>query len=94
MASAVQPDMYSKVIAKAWADDAYRQRLSNDPGGILADAGITAPAGVEVRVVENTPTVVHLVVPAAPGDGEISEEAIGQISGGTGGPCMNYGCAV
>ncbi|MET0702793.1 MAG: NHLP leader peptide family RiPP precursor, partial [Mycobacterium sp.] len=66
----------------AWADDAYKQRLSDDPSGVLADAGITVPTGVEVRVVENTPTVMHLVVPAAPADGEISEEALGQVSGG------------
>ncbi|MET0712929.1 MAG: NHLP leader peptide family RiPP precursor [Jiangellaceae bacterium] len=84
MTTATGPDLYSKVIAKAWADDAYKQRLSDDPSGVLADAGITVPAGVEVRVVEDTPTVVHLVVPAAPADGEISEEALGQVSGGWG----------
>lgn len=83
--------MYSKVIARAWADDAYRQRLNQDPGGVLADAGITVPAGVEVRVVENIPTVMHLVVPAAPGDGEISEEALGQVSGGTACRSFNFG---
>jgi len=83
MTTAAGPDLYAKVIAKAWADDAYRQRLNDDPGGVLADACITVPAGVELRVVENTSTVVHLVVPTAPGDGEISEEALGQVSGGT-----------
>jgi hypothetical protein len=73
---------FAKVIAKAWSDDAYKQRLIDDPRPVLTEAGLDLPEGTEVRVVENTDSVAHFVIPAAPGEGEISEEALSHVSGG------------
>lgn len=81
-------DAFAKVIAKAWADEAYKQRLTDDPRAVLTEAGLNPPDGVEVKVVENTDSIVHFVLPPAPAEGEISEEALSQISGGTAVNCM------
>ena len=54
----------ARVIANAWLDPAYHERLKKDPHSVLAEAGITAPK--HIRVVEDTDDVTHLVIPKRP----------------------------
>jgi hypothetical protein len=54
---------YSKIIAKAWRDPAFKAKLLADPQAALKNAGISVPTGVTVKVVENTDTHVHFVLP-------------------------------
>jgi len=51
----------SKVIAKAWTDPDYKQRLLDDGNGALAELGIDAGAA-KMTVVENTEEVQNVVV--------------------------------
>ena len=51
------------VAAKALDDDAYRQRLLDDPAATLKQEGLTVPDGVKVVVHQNTRQEVHLVLP-------------------------------
>jgi hypothetical protein len=74
---------FGKVIANAWSDGDYKARLVNDPKSVLAEAGIELEDGVDVTVVEDTATSRHLVIPAAPAEGELSEDALEQVAGGT-----------
>jgi hypothetical protein len=57
-----------KLIAKTWADGAFKARLLADPAGVLTAEGLQIPAGVSVKVVENTDTVFNLVLPSKPAD--------------------------
>jgi len=70
----------SKVIAKAWADEAFKARLLADPAATLAAEGLASPAGLTVRVVENTDTVFNLVLPPKPQD--LSDADLDQVAGG------------
>jgi len=54
---------FGQLVQKATEDLALRQRLLQAPKQVLAEAGITLPAGLEVEVVENTDKVIHLVLP-------------------------------
>ena len=62
----IGPHIGAQVIAKAWSDPAFKQRLHADPRAALAQMGIEVPAGVEITVVENTPRRFHLVIPVQP----------------------------
>jgi hypothetical protein len=73
---------YGQLVARAWADEAFKARLLSEPGKTLAEQGIEVPAGVEVRVHENTPTLVHLTLPPAPSE-ELSDEQLDQVAAGT-----------
>ena len=73
-----QAKRYGQVVAKAWQDEAFKQRLLSDPQGALAEHGIEVPAGHEVRVVENSDNVTHVVLPAKPRD--LSDEQLDQIA--------------
>jgi hypothetical protein len=54
---------FGQLVQKATEDAALRQRLLQSPKQVLAEAGITLPAGIEVEIVENTDKVIHLVLP-------------------------------
>ena len=77
---------YGKIIAKAWRDPSFKAKLIADPQGTLKQAGVTIPAGVTVKVVENTDTHFHLVLPPKPA-GALSDEALDQAAGAGAGNC-------
>jgi nitrile hydratase subunit alpha len=52
----------AKVVARAWADPAYRQRLLRDATGAVAELGFGGPEGQLIVAVENTPSVHNVVV--------------------------------
>jgi nitrile hydratase len=58
----VGPMNGAKVVARAWADAAYRARLLDDATAAIAELGFGGPEGDHMVVVENTPEVHNVVV--------------------------------
>jgi nitrile hydratase len=58
----VGPRNGARVVARAWTDPAYRQRLLADGSAAIAELGYTGRQGEDMVVVENTPRVHNLVV--------------------------------
>jgi nitrile hydratase len=56
----VGPLAGAKVVARAWIDPAFKERLLRDGGRVLPDLGL--PANDNLVVIENTPAVHNLVV--------------------------------
>ncbi|TMM17289.1 MAG: nitrile hydratase subunit alpha [Actinobacteria bacterium] len=52
----------AKVVARAWVDREYRQRLLADGTAAIAELGFGGPEGEHMVVVENTPEVHNVVV--------------------------------
>ena len=52
----------AKVVAKAWVDPDYRERLLADGTGAIKELGFGGPQGEHIVVVENTEEVHNLVV--------------------------------
>jgi nitrile hydratase len=52
----------SKLVARAWVDPAFKERLIADPKAACAEMGIDATAINEFVVLENTEKLRHLVV--------------------------------
>jgi hypothetical protein len=69
---------WSKVVAEAWADDAFKRRLMKNPAASLKKFGIDVPPGLEFRVVENTDKVRYITLPPKP-EGDVTS-----LSGGGG----------
>ena len=57
-------------VAKAWADEDYKQKLISDTAAVLKEEGFAVPEGMIINVVENTPKVFYMVLPAKPDSGE------------------------
>ena len=77
-----QVSQWGQIVAKAWQDDGFKKRLLANPSAILKERGLEVPAGVQLRVVENTDQVVHLTLPAKPRKGELSDEQLEGVAGG------------
>ncbi len=61
-----QGKKYAKLIAKAWSDESFKERLLTDPRAVLEAEGISVPPGVDVKVVEQTDTQFYMIIPKKP----------------------------
>lgn len=81
--NAEQMKQYGQIVAKCWADPAFKAGLIADPRTALAAEGIEVPAGIDLRVVENTADVNYVILPMAPAEGELTDEDLdGAIGAG------------
>jgi nitrile hydratase len=58
----VGPRNGAQVVARAWIDPAYKQRLLEDATAAIAELGYGGAQGEHMVVVENTPRIHNLVV--------------------------------
>lgn len=59
----IGPHIGARIVARAWVDPAFKQRLLEDATATLsADDDITSPVGAHLYAVENTASVHNLVV--------------------------------
>jgi Nitrile hydratase, alpha chain len=72
---------WEKIVGKAWKDEAYKRRLVADPAAVLKEEGLEPPKDTQVRIMEDTPNVVHLALRAKPSM-ELSEEDLLRVVGG------------
>ena len=58
----VGPRNGAQVVARAWVDPAYKQRLLEDGTAAIAELGFSGSQGEKLTVVENTPAVHNVIV--------------------------------
>lgn len=58
----VGPQNGARVVARAWTDPAYRERLLADGSAAIAELGFTGDEGHTMVVVENAPGVHNVIV--------------------------------
>ncbi len=58
----VGPRNGARVVAKAWTDPAYKQRLLENSTAAIAELGYSGVQGEDMVVIENTPQVHNMVV--------------------------------
>ncbi|MGA2704140.1 MAG: NHLP leader peptide family RiPP precursor [Isosphaeraceae bacterium] len=71
---------WAKVVARAWTDEGFKQRLLSEPEAVLKEAGLQVAEGVQINMLENTNRLANLVLPAKPASGDISEEQLAAIA--------------
>ncbi|MBT3582176.1 NHLP leader peptide family natural product precursor [bacterium] len=57
--------IWTKIIAKAWADENYKKNLIANPKEVLKKEGIETPKNLNLRIVEDTPDTQTLIIPTA-----------------------------
>lgn len=71
----------ARAIVRSWQDNAYKEKLLDDPSAALSEVGVIVPEDANILVEENTEQRIHLVLPVAPRDaGSFSEEQLQQIA--------------
>lgn len=57
----------NQLIQKAWEDQAFRERLLEDPKAAIRELlGIVIPDHIQLKTVQETPDQLYLVIPPAP----------------------------
>jgi hypothetical protein len=69
-----------KIITRCWEDEAFKKRLIADPAKTIDAEGVRIPAGVSIRVVEDTDQVRTLIIPPAPS--HLDDDQLKRITGG------------
>ena len=78
-----QRNQLTSLFAACWKDEALKARFMSDPKAVLAEYDMPVPDGMDVKVVENSDTTVHITMPIAPdGNHELSDEELGAAAGG------------
>jgi nitrile hydratase subunit alpha len=58
----IGPQNGARMVARAWVDPDYRERLLRDAAGAAAELGYGGSEGDHMRAVENTPEVHNVIV--------------------------------
>jgi hypothetical protein len=81
-----QNPIQEQIIARAMKDEAFRQELLSHPKAALErELGINVPAGVTIKVYQDTPTTLHLVLPrqaSSAAGADLSDAELEQATGG------------
>ena len=58
----VGPRNGARVVARAWTDPAFKERLLNNATSAIAELGYSGEQGADIRVVENTSKIHNVIV--------------------------------
>ena len=68
------------VFARTMTDPEFKAQFIADPAAVLSAAGVEVPEGLTIKVLENSSTTVHVVLP----DPEaMTDELLAAASGGS-----------
>lgn len=69
------------IVSRCWQDQAFKNRLLEDPTAVLKEQGIDVAEGIELRILEDTDELFHLTIPVQP-IAELSDEELDVVTGG------------
>lgn len=66
--------VYIDLVARYYGDPDFKAEVDADPGVILRREGLEIPEGVTVKLLFNTDTLLHIVLPLLP---DVAADAAG-----------------
>jgi hypothetical protein len=85
--SSRRAELERKLIQRSLEDEEFRRRLLDDPkGAVEQEIGTRLPQEIKIRVVEESPDTIYLVLPSSSplgGEGEeLSDRELDAVAGG------------
>lgn len=73
----------SRLIAKAWEDEAFKEKLMTSPRSTIEqELGHALPEGLKLQVLEESADTLYLVIPRNPDTEELSDLELEAVAGG------------
>ncbi len=72
----------AQIVGTCLKSPELKAKLIANPVAVLAEHGVKVPAGFTVKVVENTASVFHLVLPNTSASGAVADEELAAAAGG------------
>ena len=72
-------DFMSQLVS----DPDLRARMCAEPAKVMAEQGLSVPEGTEIRVLEDTDVVRHIILPPS-SSAPLSDASMASVAGGTG----------
>ena len=83
-------NMNAKIIARAWKDPRFKEKLLKNPKAALKEVGWDVPENFDVRVIEEKSNSITLSLPKAPAEAhELSDQELQKLAGGA--DCRRHG---
>jgi hypothetical protein len=74
---------HAMILSKAWCDPAFKARLLANAPAALKRLGLSMRPGTTLKVVEDTESHIHLVLPPKPA-GDLSQQALERMAADAG----------
>ncbi len=75
-------DPLLQIAKQAMEDSEFKAKLVENPRTVAQDMGIAIPAGLEIKIIENKPDEMNVIVPFNPAGTELSDADLEAIAGG------------
>jgi hypothetical protein len=75
-------DQWGQIVARAQQDATFKQRLVASPAAVLKEQGVNVAPGIEIRVLENTDSLLNLTLPTKPDRGDLADADLAGVAGG------------
>lgn len=75
-------NQYGDFVNRLLSDSDLRQRMFAEPARVLEEQGISVPPGAELRVVEDSADVCHIILPPSP-NATLADSSMEAVAGGT-----------
>ncbi|MDP5216127.1 hypothetical protein Q5Y75_02755 [Ruegeria sp. 2205SS24-7] len=82
-------DKLAAIYERAWSDKAFSTRLESNTRAAIEEVVGELPQDMELKVVRDTAGTKYLHIPAAPKQGEISDQDLMEAQGGTSPICAS-----
>ncbi len=76
------PPTQEEFTMRFLTDATFRDVFKQDPKATMVEWGLNVPEGVDIKVVESTPTTHYVVLPPLQGD-ELDEDQLEMVQAGT-----------
>ena len=83
-------DKLQQIFARCWKEPDFKKRFLANPRAVLEENNFDLPKDVQVKVVENVPGTIHIVLPANPDMAKLSDEELDKVAGGLSISSVNF----
>ena len=74
-------ELEAKIIAHAWKDPRYKEKLLKNPRAAFKEMGLDVPENIQIKIVEDKPNSFTFVLPpAVVGARELSDQELEKLA--------------